>query len=154
MPRSRSGRTLGAVRSASDGRLEAPLVTTPVETAPQASARPRSPADRIARQILRVEGAEPRTLMPLKGSLLISAIRCVITYAVVPALAPVVSGSGMVATPLSLALAIAAGVMAVVSLRRVWLADWARRWAYTGFIVVVLVLLAVAAAFDVRTLLG
>jgi hypothetical protein len=92
--------------------------------------------------------------MPLKGSLAISAIRCVITYAIVPALAPIVSGFGLVATPLSLALAIAAGVMAVVSLRRVWLADWARRWAYTAFIVVVLVLLTVAAAFDVRALLS
>lgn len=123
-------------------------MTTSVET------RPRSAADRLARQLLRVEGAEPRTLMPLKGSLVISAVRCVITYALIPALAPVISGFGMVATPLSLALAVAAGVMAVVSLRRVWLADWARRWAYTAFIAVVLVLLAVAAAFDVRTLLA
>jgi hypothetical protein len=123
-------------------------VTTSVET------RPRSAADRVARQLLRVEGAEPRTLMPLKGSLVISAVRCMITYVLIPVLAPVISGFGMVATPLSLALAVAAGVMAVVSLRRVWLADWARRWAYTAFIAVVLVLLAVAAAFDVRTLLA
>lgn len=123
-------------------------MTTSVET------RPRSAADRLARQLLRVEGAEPRTLMPLKGSLIISAVRCVITYAMIPALAPVISGFDMIATPLSLALAVAAGVMAVVSLRRVWLADWARRWAYTAFIAVVLVLLAVAAAFDVRTLLA
>lgn len=123
-------------------------MTTSVET------RPRSAADRLARQLLRVEGAEPRTLMPLKGSLVISAVRCMITYVLIPVLAPVISGFGMVATPLSLALAVAAGVMAVVSLRRVWLADWARRWAYTAFIAVVLVLLAVAAAFDVRTLLA
>jgi prepilin signal peptidase PulO-like enzyme (type II secretory pathway) len=123
-------------------------VTTSVET------RPRSAADRLARQLLRVEGAEPRTLMPLKGSLVISAVRCVITYVMIPVLAPVISGFGLVATPLSLALAVAAGVMAVVSLRRVWLADWTRRWAYTAFIAVVLVLLGVAAAFDVRTLLG
>lgn len=123
-------------------------MTTSVET------RPRSAADRVARQLLRVEGAEPRTLMPLKGSLVISAVRCMITYVLIPVLAPVISGFGMVATPLSLALAVAAGVMAVVSLRRVWLADWARRWAYTAFIAVVLVLLAVAAAFDVRTLLA
>lgn len=123
-------------------------MTTSVET------RPRSAADRLARQLLRVEGAEPRTLLPLKGSLVISAVRCMITYVLVPALAPVISGFGLVATPLSLALAAAAGVMAVVSLRRVWLADWARRWAYTAFIAVVLVLLAVAAAFDIRTLLA
>lgn len=137
--------------------MTTPPETVPVDgvaTATAAPARPRSAADRIARQILRVEGAEPRALMPLKGSLIISAVRCVITYALIPALGPVISGFGLVATPVSLALAVAAGVMAVVSLRRVWLANWQRRWAYTVFILIVLVLLTVAAAFDVRTLLG
>lgn len=131
-------------------------MSTPVETttAPSAATRPRSTADRLARHLLRVEGAQPRALMPLKGSLVISAIRCVITYAIIPAMAPVISGFGLVARPVSLALAIVAGVMAVISLRRVWLADWARRWAYTAFIVVVLALLTVAAAFDVRALLA
>lgn len=113
----------------------------------------RSAADRIARQLLRVEHAEPRALMPLKGSLVISAIRCVITYAVIPGLAPVITGLGFLTAPIAIVLTVAAAIMAVVSLRRVWLADWARRWAYTAFIVVVLVLLAINLAFDVRHLL-
>lgn len=117
-------------------------------------ARPRSAADRIARRVLRVEDAEPRALMPLKGSLIISAVRCVITYALVPALVPIVSGLGVLATPLSLALSMVAAVMAVVSLRRVWLADWSGRWGYTAFIGVVLAVLAVVIAFDVRALLA
>ncbi len=117
-------------------------------------AHPRSAADRIARRVLRVEDAAPRALMPLKGSLIISAVRCVITYALVPALVPVISGLGLVARPLSLALSVAAAVMAVVSLRRVWLADWSGRWGYTAFIGVVLTVLAVVIAFDVRALAG
>jgi hypothetical protein len=141
-------------------------MTTPPETAtvaatgardetPAASdARPRSAADRIARSLLRVEGAEPRALMPLKGSLVVSAVRCVITYAVIPALAPVITGLGVVANPLSLALSLVAAVMAVVSLRRVWLADWSGRWGYTAFVAIVLLLLAVVIAFDVRALLS
>jgi prepilin signal peptidase PulO-like enzyme (type II secretory pathway) len=123
-------------------------VTTPVQTPP------RSAADRLARQLLRVDQAEPRALMPLKGSLVISAVRCVITYAIIPALAPVLTGLGGLAAPIAIVLSLVAGVMAVVSLRRVWLADWSRRWAYTAFILVVLALLATTVVFDVRTLLG
>ncbi len=126
-------------------------MTTPVETA---DPRSRSAADRLARQLLRVEHAEPRALMPLKGSLVISAVRCVITYAIIPAMAPVVTGLGGLATPLALLLSLVAGVMAVVSLRRVWLADWSRRWGYTAFIAVVLLLLATTVYFDVNTLLS
>jgi prepilin signal peptidase PulO-like enzyme (type II secretory pathway) len=123
-------------------------VTTPVQTPP------RSAADRLARQLLRVDQAEPRALMPLKGSLVISAVRCVITYAIIPALAPVLTGLGGLAAPIAIVLSFVAGVMAVVSLRRVWLADWSRRWAYTAFILVVLALLATTVVFDARTLLA
>lgn len=115
---------------------------------------PRSAADRIARRLLRIEGAEPRALMPLKGSLAISAVRCVITYAIVPAAAPLVTGLGDLATPLSLVLSVLAVGMAIVSLRRVWLADWGARWGYTIFIGVVVTLLAVVIAFDLRALLA
>ena len=114
----------------------------------------RSTADRIARWVLRVEDAQPRALVPLQGSLVVSAIRCVITYAVIPALAPVVSWLGPLATPLSIALSLAAIVMAVTSLRRVWLADWSRRWGYTVFAMVVVAALVVLAAIDLRTLVA
>lgn len=123
-------------------------MTAPAET------RSRSAAERLARRVLRVEDAQPRALMPLKGSLLLSAVRCVITYALIPALVPVVGGLGVVAAPLSLAMSLAAGVMAVVSLRRVWLADWSARWAYTAFVGVVLAVLAVVVVLDVRGLVS
>jgi heme O synthase-like polyprenyltransferase len=123
-------------------------MTTPVQTPP------RSAADRLARQLLRVDQAEPRALMPLKGSLVISAVRCVITYAIIPAAAPVLTGLGGLAAPIAIVLSVVAAVMAVVSLRRVWLADWSRRWAYTTFILVVLALLATTVVFDVRSLLA
>ena len=130
-------------------------MTTTVEPSsrPQAAGS-RSAADRIARSVLRVEGAEPRALMPLKGSLLISAVRCVITYALIPALSPLIGWLGVVATPIALVLSFVAVGFAVVSLRRVWLADWNARWAYTAFIAVVLVLLGVVIAFDIGRLLS
>ncbi len=114
----------------------------------------RSAADRIARQVLRIGDADPQALLSLKGSIWLSAIRCVIMYAVLPALAPVVGWIGVLARPLSIALVLAATVLSVHSLRRVWLADWEHRWAYTAFIGVVLLLLAVVLVFDIRALLN
>lgn len=111
-----------------------------------------SSAERIARAILRIDNEQPRALMPMKGSLLISAVRCVITYAIIPAMAPIISGIGILATPLSLLLSAVAAVMAVVSLRRVWQANWTWKWGYTLFAVVVLVLLAVVSAYDIGRL--
>lgn len=115
---------------------------------------PRSAADRIARQVLRIGDADPQALLSLKGSIWLSAIRCIIMYAVLPALAPVVGWIGVLARPLSIVLVLSASVLSVHSLRRVWLADWEYRWAYTAFIGVVLTLLAVVLVIDVRALLA
>jgi hypothetical protein len=119
-----------------------------------AQAPPRSAAERLARKALLIEGADPKALMDLKGSLVISAVRCVLTYALIPAMTPLISWSGVVATPLAIVLTIVAMGMATNSLRRVWLADWHHRWAYTGFIAVVLALLGITLVFDVNSLLG
>jgi hypothetical protein len=135
---------------------EGPVTTTDpaAATDPAAPAPPRSAAERLARKVLLVEGADPKALMELKGSLVISAIRCVLTYALIPALTPLISWSGAVATPLAIVLTIVAMGMATNSLRRVWLADWHHRWTYTAFIVVVLALLGITLVFDVNSLLG
>jgi hypothetical protein len=109
-------------------------------------------ADRIARRLLRIEHAAPRSLISLRGSLVIAAIRCVLTYAVLPALAPTLGWLGVVATPLAVVLSLAAIVLSIVSLRRVWLADFRHRWPYTAFIVLVLAALIAVLASDVRTL--
>ena len=112
----------------------------------------RSRLDQVARWVLRVEGAEPRALMSLKGSLVLSAVRCLITYVAVPILLPLVGWLGQVATPLSLGLSLAAMVLAVNNLRRVWLADWNGRWGYTVFSLVVLAVLGALVVLDVRAL--
>lgn len=111
-------------------------------------------ADRVARQMLRIDEADSRALFDLKGSLLLSAIRCVITYAIVPALAAVVTGIGALARPISLVVSLLAIAFAIRSLRRVWLADWELRWGYTAFIAVIVGILAVVVVFDVRALLA
>jgi hypothetical protein len=112
----------------------------------------RSAVDRIVRQLLLIGDASPRALFDLKGSMLIAGVRCTITYILIPFGAPVVAWLGILATPLSLVLSVVAIGMAVSSLRRVWLADYVHRYAYTLFIVVAIVLLAVVVVGDVRTL--
>lgn len=110
----------------------------------------RSVPDRIARQLLRLEETSPRALVPIKGSLLISGIRCTLSYIVLPALAPLIGLYDWVGRPISILLTSAAIVLAVVSLRRVWAADWKYRWPYTAFSVVVLTLLCIVILVDVR----
>lgn len=114
----------------------------------------RSAVDRVVRQLLLIGDASPRALFDLKGSMLIAGVRCTITYIVIPFGVPVVAWLGVLGTPLSLALSSVAIVMAVSSLRRVWMADYRHRWPYTAFIVTAVVLLAIVVVGDVRTLLS
>lgn len=122
---------------------------------PQPAAPPvRSPLDRIVRQALLIQDASPRAMFELRGSLVLSAVRCVLTYAVIPLVVPLIGWAGVLAAPLSLALSAVAIVLAVTSLRRVWMADYRHRWPYTAFIVAAVVLLAIVIVGDVRTILG
>jgi hypothetical protein len=123
-------------------------------TAARESGHERSAVDRIVRQLLLIGDASPRALFDLKGSMLIAGVRCTITYIVIPFGAPVIAVLGILGTPLSLALSIIAIVMAISSLRRVWMADYRHRYAYSLFILVAVTLLAIVVVGDVRTLIA
>ncbi len=112
----------------------------------------RSAIDRVVRQLLLIGDASPRALFDLKGSMLIAGVRCTITYIIIPFGAPVIAVLGVLGTPLSLALSVVAIVMAISSLRRVWLADYRHRYAYSVFILIAVVLLTIVIVGDVRTL--
>ena len=114
----------------------------------------RSAVDRVVRQLLLIGDASPRALFDLKGSMLIAGVRCTITYLVIPFGAPVIAWLGVLATPLSLALSVIAIGMAVSSLRRVWMADYAHRYAYSVFIIVAVVLLVIVVVGDLRDLIA
>lgn len=114
----------------------------------------RSRADELARRILRIEDEVPGAVFPMRGSLMLSAIRCLVTYVAIPLLVPIFGWLTPIAAPLSLVLTVVATAMAVTSLRRVWAADWSGRWAYTAFAVVVLLALGGLLVVDVLTLLG
>lgn len=119
---------------------------------PTESERPA--ADRAMRLLLRVRGdADPDAILgaqrAMTNSILVSAVRCTITYLLVPVLTPIVGVLDLVAAPLSLVLCGLAFVMSTRSLRRFWRADHAKRWHYTALVAVVWAFLAVAVVRDV-----
>lgn len=115
-------------------------------------------ADRAMRRLLGVRAVDARAgrgaHRAFRVSVLVSAVRCLITYVLVPVLVPILSLSGWVAAPIGLALCVYAVGNGVVSLRRFWRADHQHRWLYTAFMAVVFVILALALASDLSRLGG
>ena len=128
--------------------------TTATSSEPGTAPADLSRADRLARRVLRIEDEVPGALFPMRGSLVLSAVRCLITYVAIPLLVPVFGWLTPIAAPVSLVLTVVAGAMAVTSLRRVWAAHWSGRWGYTAFAVTVLAALAGLLVFDLRALLA
>ena len=118
-----------------------------------------SPADRRMRAILRVgDQVDPSALLgaqsAMSKSILVSAVRCTITYLLIPILGSTIGLLNVFAAPLSIALCLFAGFMSIRSMRRFWIANHPRRWAYTAFASVVLVALTIGITFDVLRLLN
>ena len=86
-------------------------------------------------------------------AIVVSGVRCIITYLLIPALAPFFGLLDTFDAPLSLALTSLAVVMAIVGLRRFWIADHRARWAYTAFIALVLAFLLVTMVLDLSAIL-
>jgi hypothetical protein len=119
---------------------------------------PRPAADVAMRRLLRIpdgrtatEGAAQRAF---STSVLVSAVRCILTYLVLPFVAPALG----LATGVGPAIGIPIGVVAiacnVMTIRRFWAADHRWRWAYTALALTVIALLVVLMARDVVTLVG
>ncbi len=138
---------------ADEGTEDSMTTTVAVPPAEQAPA-----ADRFVRRLLRVKATDRSTLAgahrALRTSLLVSALRCIVTYVALPVLAPVISFAGVLATPIGIALSLAALVSGTVSLRRFWSTDHRGRWMYTAFIGVVFAVIAVTLVVDVAKLVA
>lgn len=116
----------------------------------------RPAADVLMRRLLRVpdERGSGKAAERLFGkSLLISTVRCLLTYVVLPLLKPVVDLSGGVGPALGLVIGTISAVAIVASMRRFWAADHRMRWGYTAVGGAILVLLVFQAVGDVAALL-
>jgi len=135
----------------------APLTAVPVDAVAQDQGfRSQSGADRAMRRLLGIRGIDTKAgsgaHRAFRISVVVSAVRCLITYLAIPILVPLLSLSGWVAAPVGIALCVIAVVNGVVSVRRFWASDHARRWTYTAFMGVVFVILGVAMVSELHRL--
>lgn len=113
-----------------------------------AARRVEKPADEFMLRLLRIKKVDPIDIEGIKGAhrafrwaIVFSAIRCTITYLLIPILIPVVSVAGAIATPLSITLCVAAGINGVLGVRRFWKTDHRGKWKYTWFMAFVFLIL-------------
>lgn len=86
-------------------------------------------------------------------SILVSTVRCLLTYVVLPLLKPVLDLTGGVGPALGLLIGAVSATAIVFSMRRFWRANHRFRWAYTVIGGGILVLLLIQAIGDVADLL-
>lgn len=117
----------------------------------------RPPADRLARRLLRLPEDAPRSSImgaqsAFNRSIAISATRCLITYVLLPVLAPLVDLTGAFGPVLGLLLGAVSMTAIFFSMRRFFAADHAWRWKYAALGGGVFILLIVQAGIDLATL--
>lgn len=111
------------------------------------------------RRMLRIEGDPiPGAVFDaqnkLRSTIVISGVRCIITYLLIPILTPIIRLSSAVSAPIGIVLSAVAIGFGYNSLRRFWLADHRLRWRYTIFIGVIFLLLLVGIVVDVVSLVS
>lgn len=87
-------------------------------------------------------------------SVVVSGIRCTLTYLLLPYVAPLLGLTGGLGPGLGLAIGAVAVAANVFTIRRFWVARHRWRWLVTAVSSAVLVLLAVMAWHDLAALLG
>lgn len=95
----------------------------------------RSAADRRARRVLRIADDRAPTSIAsannaFTGSIVISGLRCLVTYVLIPLIGPAVGLSGAVGPLVGLTLSLLSTVAIVVATRRLFAADHRLRWPY------------------------
>lgn len=133
----------GSVTSLPSAAVDAPPAAAPVVE--------RSAADAFMRRLLRVDERQPRMgeeelRRGFSQSMVVSGIRCVITYLLIPFVGPILGLAAGVGPLIGLPIGALAIVFNVKSMRRFWRADHRYRWHYTaigGLVIAMLVFLVV-----------
>jgi len=124
------------------------IESTAVAPRPAPGFRSERGADRFMRRLFGVADIDRRSgegaHRAFRTAVVVSGIRCLITYLAIPVLVPVLSLSGWVGAPIGIALCVVAIVNGTVAVRRFWISDHRYRWMYTVFMGVVFLILAIA----------
>lgn len=135
----------------------APAGVCPFPHEGAAGAPQRSRADEIARRVLRVKDrpadvSEATTMRTFQRSMLISAIRCTLTYVVFPFVLPALSFAKGVGPVLGIAIGSVALTCDVYTIRRFFAVDHKWRWHFSAIAGCVIVLLTILLVQDVAHL--
>ena len=103
-------------------------------------------------QASRTRAPDPRRAF--STSVLVSGVRCLLTYVVLPFVAPAVGFASGVGPLLGLVIGVIAIGANVVSIRRFWAAEHRWRWGYTAVGLAIIVLLFVLLVDDLAALVG
>jgi hypothetical protein len=88
------------------------------------------------------------------ASLLFSGVRCILQYAILPFVLPLIGVAADTAVWISLAINLLAVTMIFYSLRRFWQIKYRYRWQYLGVAVIALILLGAFLLLDIQDILG
>lgn len=96
----------------------------------------RPAADRAIRRVLRIPERRPpagedAAHRIFSVGIVLSALRCLLTYIFLPVLAPLLGVAGSVGPSIGIPLSVVALTFDVMGIRRFWLADHRWRWAMT-----------------------
>jgi hypothetical protein len=118
-----------------------------------------SRADLTMRRLLRIDGdpggvTAADAQAAFRTSILVSTVRCLLTYIVLPFVVPAVGLAAGVGPAISLIISAVAIFFLVGSMRRFWRVHHRKRWHYTTLALIVGVLLIVGSVFDVINLVS
>jgi hypothetical protein len=133
-------------------------MTQPLTTPAPMPTPIRSDADRRMRRLLRLpEDAPQGSILGAQNafsrSIAISAVRCLLTYIVIPAVGLAIGISGAVAPAIGLVLGVVSMTAIFFAMRRLFAADHKWRWWYTGIGGTVFVFILVGTAIDLGALI-
>ncbi len=134
--------------------MEQVAVVPPGSTAPG-----RSKADEAMRHLLRVPEDRPpidesETHRIFSASIFLSALRCLLSYIVLPIVLPAIGLARGVGPIIGIPIGILALTFDYLGIRRFWLADHRQRWAFTALYAVVGTMVLILLVVDIVDLVG
>jgi hypothetical protein len=117
-------------------------------------ARQRGPADRLARQVLRVRDpvGEPEVHNVFSSSIALSATRCLLSYIILPVLAPWLGTLPLIGPAIGVPIGVLALVFDVRAIRRFFQADHRWRWVAAALYVVIMIMVTALVVRDITRL--
>lgn len=161
-----TGEVAPGAATTSDAQVSASVAAPESPVVPHtaaATATSLSRADRFMYRMLRIrpEQIDKIDMDAIAGAhrafrwaIVVSAVRCTISYVIIPILIPVLSVMGALAAPITIALCVVALVNGWLGVRRFWVTDHRGKWGYTWFMALIYVISIVTIVHEIVKVLA